>query len=830
MKEGHLPVCFGQSLGEEGAPQYGAGEAFGRPGIPPRWTSSTKEGAGTAYSTASRIWFTISHGILNEVYYPTIDTPQIRDLEFLISDGETFFHEEKRHLKNEIEYIEPDTLGYRITGTSPDGRYKLIKEVITDPHQPCVLINASLEGDPEWLERLHVYVLAAPHLDKGGAGNSAQRFHTAGREIIVAWKNSAHLALGANLSFLRTSCGFAGASDGWQDLHGDFRMDWAFERAECGNVAVIGEIDLSEGKEFTLGLAFGDSRHAAVTTLVQSLATPFASHRERFVEQWSRVCCNMVPMEDVATDGGRMYRISRSLLLAHEDKTFPGALIASTSIPWGQAKGDEDLGGYHLVWTRDLVNSATALLACGNTATPHRALVYLACSQKPDGSFPQNFWIDGTPYWSGIQLDEVAFPVILAWRLWKGGALKEFDPYPMVLAAAAFMIRHGPMTQQERWEENAGYSPSTLAATIAALVCSADFARSRGDDSAATFLEEYADFLESHVEGWTVTTEGTLVPGIRVHYIRMHPTDINNPDPDEDPNKSTMAIQNRPPRSRWSFPAKEIVGAGFLELVRYGVRKPGNALIEDSLRVVDAALKVDTPYGPCWHRYNHDGYGERPDGGPFQGWGKGRAWPLLTGERAHYELAAGRDVTPYITAMESFASCGGMLPEQVWDEPDRPGRSMHLGRPSGSAMPLMWAHAEYVKLLRSVADERVFDLIPVVADRYLGNKGRKDLEVWKPIRRVRSVAPGHTLRIQAPGEFQLRWTTDDHGTFHEAASTPSGLGIGFVDILIAEDQAAPVRFTFFCPADGRWEDREYEVSVSTSERIEAVAAERQAWR
>ncbi|MBI4483726.1 MAG: glucan 1,4-alpha-glucosidase, partial [Acidobacteria bacterium] len=515
-------------------------------------------------------------------------------------------------------------------------------------------------------------------------------------------------------------------------------------------------------------------------------------------------------------DQGRLYRISHSLLLAHEDKSFAGALIASASIPWGDAKGDEDLGGYHLVWTRDLVNSATGLLACDDTVTPRRALVYLACSQRPDGGFPQNFWIDGTPYWNGIQLDEVAFPVILAWRLWRAGALGEFDPYPMVKRAAAYLVRQSPATEQERWEENSGFSPSTLAATIAALVCAAEFARARGETEPSKFLEDYADFLESHLERWTVTTQGSLVPGISRHYIRIHPTGIDDPGAVEDPNLGVLEVRNRPPGEPRQFPAKEIVDAGFLELVRYGIRKPGDPLIEDSLRVVDAVLKVKTPSGACWRRYNHDGYGTRPDGGPYQGWGRGRAWPLLTGERGHYELAAGRAVKSYIRAMEGFASKGGMLPEQVWDEADRPEIGMYLGRPAGSAMPLMWAHAEYIKLLRSVADGQAFDLIPAVAERYLarrGRKARKDLEVWKPIRRVRQMAPGRTLRLQAPQPFRLHWTVDEWQNFQDTPSSSSGLGIYFVDIPVDKKQAAPIRFTFFYLDTNQWEGRDHEVKV-----------------
>lgn len=796
--------------------QEGNTTAFGAPGMAPRWTSSSKQGVGTAYSTASRVWFTLSHGILNEIYYPTIDRPQVRDMQFLISDGTTFLHEEKRDLKSVARCIEGDTLGYEVVGTAPKGDYRFVKEVITDPHQSCVLIRGRLEGDTERVEGLQLYALLAPHLEVSGSGNSARRIQVGGREVLIAWKGQTWLAMGCNTGFRKTSCGYVGQSDGWQDLHDNFTMDWEFERATDGNVALTAQIDLADRGEFTIGIGFGDSLHAALTTLQQSLAIPFSDHRERFVDQWRRICCNSEPLEKVAGDGGRLYRTSRALLLAHEDKTFAGALLASTSIPWGEAKGDEDLGGYHLVWTRDMVNSATGLLACGDKTTPLRALIYLACSQQADGGFPQNFWINGTPYWKGIQLDEVAFPIILAWRLWKSDALREFDPYPMIKAAAAYLIRQGPATQQERWEEASGYSPSTLAANIAGLVCAADFAGSRGEHREASFLLDYADFLESHVEHWTVTTEGTLVPGLSRHFIRILPVDVRNPDPDEDPNSGVLGLANQAPGSPWQFPAKEIVDAGFLELVRYGIRSAGDPLIEDSLRVIDAVLKVETPFGPCWRRYNHDGYGPPSDGVPYSGWGVGRGWPLLTGERAHYELAAGRPVNSYVSALERFAS-SGMLPEQVWDEPGRGGLLECVGRPAGSAMPLMWAHAEYIKLLRSIRDGEIFDLIPIVADRYRTSGIRSELEVWKPTRHVREMTSGHTLRIQAPAPFLLHWSNDDWQTSHNSDSQHTSLGIDFVDIPVKLAQREPTRFTFFWRADNRWEGRDYEVRIRTTD-------------
>jgi glucoamylase len=767
----------------------------------------------TAYSSASRIWFTLSHGILNEVYYPTIDRPQIRDLQFLITDGETFFHEERRDLEYKVNRIERDTLGYRIVNADPQGRYRITKEIICDPHDPCILIRVRLDAEEGWRNRIQLYALLAPHLEGSGWGNSARRLHAAGMDLLAIWKGRTWATFGCNVGFIKTSCGYVGSSDGWQDLSSNLQLDWQFDSAEDGNIAVIGQIDVAAHQDFTVGLSFGDGLHAALTTLMQSLSMPFAEHRRRYIEQWHRVYTHLENLDDCSCDGGRIYRISYSLLLAHQDKTFSGAMIASASIPWGDAKGDEDLGGYHLVWTRDMVQSATALLACGDAVTARRALVYLACSQSRDGGFPQNFWLDGTPYWRGIQLDEVAFPVILAWRLWKADALAEFDPYKMVKSAAAYLIRHGPVTQQERWEENSGYSPSTLAANIAALVCAADFARSRDELSTASFIEAYADFLESHIEPWTVTTQGPLLEGVSRHYIRIHPTEVDDQEPTEDPNAGILEIRNQAPGERRHFPAREIIDAGFLELVRYGIRRPGDPLIEDSLRVVDAVLKVETPFGPCWKRYNHDGYGTRADGGPFQGFGQGRPWPLLTGERAHYELAAGRDVMPYVRALESFASKGGMLPEQIWDEPDRRDVRMHLGRPAGAAMPLMWAHAEYIKLLRSMACGEIFDLIPAVAQRYRTTKERQKWEVWKFNRRPRRIFLGQTLRIQADAPFRLRWTADDWLHLQDTPSESSGLGIHFGDLSTSKEQTAPLRFTFFWTERNQWEGRDYKIDV-----------------
>jgi glucoamylase len=790
----------------------GERDAFGGPGAAPFWTHGNKEGVGSACSFDSRSWFTIWHGVLTEVYYPTVDRPQLRDLQYLITDGKGQLQEE-RELESRIEPLCPFGMDYRIINSDPQGRYAIIKEIVPVSLFSCLLQHTRIDGDPGFLQQAQLYAHCNPHLDVGGHDNNAYVVKAAGREILAANKGGIWLAMGADLAFARATVGYVGRSDGRTDLAQDGRMDWEFDRALAGNVALTGQIDLQGRPEFTLGLAFGLSLHNALTKLLQALGIPFEDHRKLFIADWKGATEKALPLEKVSGDEGRLLRTSYSVICAHEDKTYPGAIIASLSIPWGEAKGDQDRGGYHLVWGRDMVQGATGLLAAGEREVPYRALAYLASIQQADGGFPQNSWVSGDPYWSGIQLDEVAAPILLTWHLHRAGALRGFDPYPVVMQAAGYLIHHGPVTQQERWEEASGYSPATLAATIAALICAASLARERKDEDTARYLEEYADSLESHLEKWTVTTEGTLVPGINRHYIRINPASVHDPHPDADPNTGTLALRNRPPDSRQEFPAKNVVGTGFLQLVRYGIRKPDDPVILDSLRVVDSVLKVDTPFGPSWRRYNHDGYGQREDGGPFEKWGKGRAWPLLTAERGHYELAAGRDVQLYIRALEGFGGATALLPEQVWDEPDRPEIGMYLGQPTGSARPLMWAHAEYLKLLRSVRDGQVFDFVPEVAQRYRNGQGRRRVEIWKENRQVRAVKRGWTLRIQERQPFRLHWSRDEWKTTKDTNATATSLGIHFVDVSVPPNQQAPIRFTFYWTGPEQWEGCDHEVAI-----------------
>src|SRR3989441_1047815 len=687
--------------------------AFGAPGIEPRWTSSAKEGVGTAYHTSCRVWFTLSHGIVNEIYYPHVDKPNTRDFQFLISDGETFCHEEKRDLNHQIEYPERDCLFYRLTNSDPDGRYRVVKHVLTDPHLSVLLVHTRLEVFDESLRgKLRLYALLAPHLAGFGAGNSA----------------------------------------------------WCSE---------LGDNELLRAQRAVVDRKF-------------DLST------------------------DTCDDGG-MYRLSRCVLLAHEDKVFQGAMVASMSIPWGETKGDQDLGGYHLVWTRDLVHSAMALLATGQTSTPLRALIWLVAIQRTDGSFPQNSWIDGTAYWSGLQLDQVALPILLAWRLHTHDALGLFSPRAMIVRAAARLILQGPVTAQDRWEENAGYSPSTLAVVIAALVCAAEWAKDFSKTDVADFVFAYTDWLAAHVEEWTVTTQGELVEGIPRHYIRITPTDANVPDPHADPNTAMIQIAN----GGGLHPARDVVGGDFLHLVRFGIRDPNDAIVRDSIEVIDRVLKHELPQGPAWRRYNHDGYGQKDDGGAFDGTGVGRCWPILTGERGHYELAAGRDPMPFIRTMEDFSNEGGMLTEQVWDGPDLPHARMKRGCPTGAAMPLCWSHAEYVSLVRSRHDGIGFYRVEPAYQRYVVNPAQNRYEIWILRHPLQRMSRRKILRIILAAEANIVWSTDNWARTDQSATIHQDeLNLWFADFPTADWPIGAVfAFTFFWKGEQRWEDRNWQVNI-----------------
>jgi glucoamylase len=791
--------------------------APGRPGIPGRWTSSAKSGVGAALSPLSRVWFTISHGILNEVYYPRVDRACTRDLGLIVADGRGFVSEEKRSATHEVRQLANGVPGYTIRSRCLQGRYRIEKEIVSDPQRDVVLQRTrftALTGSPA---DYHLYVLLASHLANHGSGNTAWTGDYKGTPMLFAERDGNALALACSRAWTRMSVGFVGFSDGWQDVMRHGQMEWAFDRAEDGNVALTGEADLAAtAGDFVVALAFGSNAAEAGHRALASLNDGFEAARAAFVRGWQDWQHGLAD-EPEPSEGRDLYRISTAVLRTHEASNFPGATIASLSVPWGFSKGDDDLGGYHLVWPRDMVETASALLAAGATEDALRAVRYLETTQEEDGHWSQNMWLDGTPYWPGIQMDETAFPILLVDLARREGALPDDELarlWPMVHKAARYLVRNGPVTAQDRWEEDPGYSPFTLAVEIAALLAAADLAEARGHGSAASVLRDTADAWNGSIERWTYVTGTDLARrvGVEGYYVRIAPPEAADAP---SPAQGFVPIKNRPPMDS-EEPASYIVSPDALALVRFGLRDPKDPRILDTIKVIDALLKVATPHGPAWHRYNDDGYGEHEDGSAFDGTGVGRAWPLLTGERAHYELAAGRpDVArSLMRALAAFANEGGLLPEQVWDAPDVPERELFFGRPSGSAMPLVWAHAEYVKLRRSLREGRVFDMPPQPVERYLRGKVISPRTIWCFHQKCRTLPAGRTLRLTTRAPAVVHWSLDGWQTVHDTRLVDSELDLFLADLPTEPlSPGARVVFTFYWPEAGRWENTDFEVLV-----------------
>ncbi|NUS19750.1 MAG: glucan 1,4-alpha-glucosidase, partial [Mesorhizobium sp.] len=707
--------------------------ANGAPGIPARWTSSAKSGVGTALSAKSRLWFTISHGILNEIYYPRLDSACTRDLGLIVTGPGGYFSEEKRDAAHAVEHFEGGVPGYRLTNIASDGAYRIEKRIVTDPKRPVLLQETTFTAIRGTAADYRAYALLAPHLVNAGMGNTAWVGEHRGQRILFATGRGVSLALASSLPWGDSSAGYVGFSDGWQQLRDNGALDPSCQAAENGNVALAGEIGFSAGKigfsagktTALLALGFGASPEEAADLALASLKQGFEPAAQTYVENWRKFQAGLEKLDRPAASGLNTYRVSSAVLATHLSIARPGAAVASLSIPWGFNKSDDDLGGYHLVWPRDLVETAGGFLAAGDARQALQILTYLRSIQQPDGHWPQNVWSDGTAYWPGIQMDECAFPLLLADALRRAGHLpksKLAGFLAMIENAAAYIVRNGPVTGEDRWEEDAGYSPFTLAVEIATLLAAADMLDICDKNEPANYLRETADCWNHQIEAWTYVTGTELCAseGVAGYYVRIAPPDDAGA---ASPKDGFVPIKNRPPADT-DKPAEAIISPDALALVRFGLRAADDPRIVDTVKVIDALLRCDLPQGPLWYRYTGDGYGEHEDGSPFDGTGQGRPWPLLAGERAHYELAAGRKdkAAALLETLERSAGVGGLLPEQVWDRPDIPDRELRLGAPSGSAMPLVWAHAEHIKLLRSLRDGAVFDMPPQGVERYIKQK------------------------------------------------------------------------------------------------------------
>src|SRR5580658_1500120 len=710
--------------------------APGGPGIRPTWTSSAKDLVATAVGP-SRLWVTVGYGIVNEVYYPRVDMPQIRDLGFIVADGSGFWVEVKRNANYNVTTPGPGIPAIEILHKHT--RFELRLRIAPDLMRDVLLIEATLTGDAE----LKLYALLAPHLEGDGGQSMAEVFVDRDRKVLGAEQGPYAVALAAadatsqRDAWGRASAGFVVVSDGWQDFAANGAMTWTYERSGPGNVALLGGLTM---RQAVLALGFGDDRDAAATLAISALSQPFQGAWHRHIRAWEDWHAETIDASWCPPEFRDLMHVSAMVLLTHHDKTYRGGMVASLSIPWGNATGDT--GGYHLVWPRDLVESAGALLGVGGPDRAREVLCYLMATQLADGHWAQNQWLGGRPRWTGTQLDEVAFPVLLASRLDEAGALDGIAIQAMVRRALAFLALNGPASDQDRWEEMGGINTFTLATTIAALVCGAEVIGGDGQNDILLL----ADDLNSRIEEWCTGANPELAARCDAgpYYVRAAPASVVE---NHAAISDLVPIRNHP--DEYLVPADTVIATDFLQLVRFGLRQPDDPAITATLKLADALLRVDTPNGPSWHRYNDDGYGEHADGSPYDGSGIGRAWPLLTGERGHYELAAGRDAEALVMlrAMKSMSGRCGLIPEQVWDTAALPAQNLFPGRPAGSAMPLVWAHAEFIKLTKSLRLGRAVDRPEPVWLRYAGAKPRAPRAHWTLHMRVGTIRAGQALRL-----------------------------------------------------------------------------------
>ncbi len=751
--------------------------APGKPGVTPQWTSSQKTGVGTSVEMNSRIWFTISHGIINEVYYPTVDIPNTRDCQLIVTDGKTFFSEEKRDCNSVTKNIKPGVGGYEIINTHKKGFYKIKKRIYCNPYNSTLI--QEVEFIPLVKKDFRVFSLLAPHMNSKGKSNSGYIKNYKGENFLTATRiNNYHIVMGCSRPFKALSCGYVGTSDGYLELKKNKFLKNIYTQATKGTISLTAEVDLNASKKFSLLLSFGHSFEEAAKTCRATLFHNMNHLLKKFVEGWEKTIHKQPKLSFINKEAKSLYESSIMVLNTHLGKVAPGNVIASLSIPWGSHKGDDDLGGYHLIWPRDLVEISGGFIASGDAETARLILHFLASIQEGDGHFAQCLWHTGKPYWNNIQMDETALPIILAGTLRDKKALKWLDPWPMVSKAIQYLIKNGPVTLQDRWEEDGGYTAFTLACEISALLIGADFYEDRGLKKEAQYLREIADYWNANIEKWTYVENTQLSKKHKIdgYYVRITPDDLN-------PNNSNeiIEVKNRPADHTFKA-ASEIISCDSLALVRFGLRSADDPKILNTVKVIDALLKEDTKCGPVWKRYNEDGYGEHENGDCFDGTGIGRGWPLITAERAHYEIANGnhKKAIELLKAVIKQAGENYLIPEQIWDDKDIPKKFLFNGKPTLGAMPLVWAHAEYLKLVRSLNDKKVYDCPKQTLKRYCGKKPNTHLQIWKPNHRIKDLDPSKTLRIEVFEPCTILYTIGTKKA--EDQMKDSNLGLYYIDI------------------------------------------------
>ena len=645
------------------------------------WPTAAKNGFGTSVTLTSKVWFTLANGVMTEVFYPTLDIPNVQVLQFHVAIGGKV-ETEIENTFHRLEFPNPSSLTFRQVNTSKTNEYTITKTYVTDPRGNTVLIDLDFNNRSGG----QLSVNYDPSLNNSGMYDSAW---TEGDALVAIDGNKA--------SALISDCDFAEVKTA--PAEGNVVQSATLKRNRC-----------------TLALGFGETGALALRAARSSLARGFEAVRREYEAGWESYVSTLPRI----AKHQRQFNMAAMVLKGLEDKTFRGASIASPSSPWGGGANANEptISGYHAVWARDLYHVATAFLAMRDRVTANRLLDYLfRVQQKRDGSFPQNSWVDGRPIGRGIQMDQVGLPLVLAYQLGRSDRqtwLKHIKP------AADFIVRRGPRTDQDRWEEKPGYSPSSIAAQIAGLVCAAEIARINGDKSSANTYLKTADNWAGNVELWTVTGSGHTARG---YYLRITENEDPNDGAKLEINSSSLRADER-----------KILDAGFLELVRLGVKDLRDPLIVDSLALVDQMIRVKTPVGEGWYRYNHDAYGETPNGDKYDGRdGVGRLWPLLTGERGEYEIAAGdiESARKRLDTMAGFTNEGMMIPEQVWDlKTSPPNGAFRFGAGTGSATPLAWSMAQFIRLAMNIEKGRNLETPRIVWERYV-NSQRKDAKAQR---------------------------------------------------------------------------------------------------
>ncbi|HEU4346481.1 MAG TPA: glucodextranase DOMON-like domain-containing protein [Actinoplanes sp.] len=722
------------------------------PGALSHFGLARKDCLGTAYGRGSKVWYTVAGGVLSDVYSPTVDNTNVETMQFVVTDGTTFTDLQSRDTTYQVRALDRSGMTCEVTSTARNGKYQLITRYVTDPQRDSVVMEVRLDsGMP-----LSVYV----RLDGSVNGNGGGGGTNGGADSAVSdpsalvqsdpntLTNAVNrdyavpnaMALRADRPFLAASSGYVGApSDGLSQLDESHALTARYDRADHGNVVQTAQLDLRHGP-VTLALGFGRDAASARSVAGASAQAPFGSTRDRYEQGWRDYDKGLrKPPAGLPEPLKDAYRLSANVLKASEDKTFPGAVVASLASPWGQAVSAGDapsgravyFGSYREIFARDLYESFTGLLTAGDLSTAQDTVRWLFERQQlPDGRFPRNSLLNGkvAPDSGGDQLDETAYPILMAYQAGLGEAL-----WPRIRKAADFVVAYGPSFGSERWEEQSGYSPSTIAAEIAGLVAAGVLAQRRGDDAAAQVYLATADHFQRSIKGWTVTTSGPYAPR---YFIRLSKTG--------DPNAAiSYNLGNGGPDAD----QRSVVDQGFLELTRLGILPSDDPDVRASLPVVDRVIR--TPVGI--YRYGtgtagtEDGYGDcwmpdptncEPTGRPWPAGnsGSGHVWPVLSGERAehHLELGDRGTATELLASMNASTSGIGLVPEQAWENPDLPASpygtdplvasiGFRTGGAAGSASPLTWAQSQFVRLALGIGAGRPLEQPDVVAARYVRN-------------------------------------------------------------------------------------------------------------